>query len=182
MQARDTTVEESTDGEQVDLEELMTTPLDIFLSDVSPEPETRQSSTEPPAVPVSSAEIPPLTLAQQLRAASLQAAQLETCILRCQHTMSIAELNIWSLKTENGILSDKLTELELDMGLQTFDLSVHKELYKYQETTRQSLSDQLAFVTSELLSTREKLAEAQTTVKDLQAQVRAYQINDQDWQ
>ena len=96
--------------------------------------------------------------------------------------MSIAELNIWSLKTENGILSDKLTELELDMGLQAFDLSVHKELYRYQETTRQSLSDQLAFVTSELLSTREKLAEAQTTVKDLQAQVRVYQINDQDWQ
>ena len=182
MQARDTTVEESTDGEQVDLEELMTTPLDIFLSDASPEPEIRQSSTEPPAVPVSSAEIPPLTLAQQLRAASLQAAQLETCILRCQHTMYIAELNIWSLKPENEILSDKLTELELDMGLQTFDLFVHKELYKYQEITRQSLSDQLAFVTSELLSTREKLAEAQTTVKDLQAQVRVYQINDQDWQ
>ena len=58
MQARDTTVEESTDGEQVDLEELMTTPLDIFLSDASSEPEIRQSSTEPPAVPVSSAEIP----------------------------------------------------------------------------------------------------------------------------
>ena len=73
--------------------------------------------------------------------------------------MSVAELNIWSLNTENGILSDKLTELELDMGLQTFDLSVHKELYKYQEITRQSLSDQLAFVTSELLSAREKLAD-----------------------
>ena len=96
--------------------------------------------------------------------------------------MSIAELNIWSLKTENGFLSDKLAELELDMGLQTFDLCIHKELYKYQETTRQSLSGQLVFVTSELLSSRERLAEAQTTVKELQAQVRAYQINDQDWQ
>ena len=70
MQARDTTVEESTDGEQVDLEELITTPLDIFLSDVSPEPEIRQSATEPPAAPVSPAEHPLLTLAQQLRAAS----------------------------------------------------------------------------------------------------------------
>ena len=182
MQARDSTVEESTDGEQVDLEELIITPLDIFLSDVSPEPETRQSSAEPPAAPVSSAEIPPLTLAQQLRAASLQAAQLEAFILKCQQTMSVAELNIWSLNTENGFLSDKLSELELDMSLQTFDLYIHKELYKYQETTRQSLSGQLAFVTSELLSSREKLAEAQTTVKELQAQVRAYQINDQDWQ
>ena len=99
MQARDTTVEESTDGEQVDLEELITTPLDIFLSDVSPESEIRQSATEPTAAPVSPAEQPPLTLAQQLRAASLQAAQLEAFILRCQHSMSVAELNIWSLNT-----------------------------------------------------------------------------------
>ena len=87
-------IEEHADGEQVELD-LINLPPDIFLSDSSQESEIRQEPAEtPPAEPVSSAETPPLTLAQQLRTASLQAAQLEAVIIRSQNRMSVAELNI----------------------------------------------------------------------------------------
>lgn len=181
MQDRLDMIEEQADGEQVELD-LINLPPDIFLSDSSQESEIRQDAAEtPPAEPVSSAETPPLTLAQQLRAASLQAALLEAVILRSQNRMSVAELNIWILNNEKGRLSDKLAELELDMSLQTFDLYIHKELSEYQEITRQSLTDQLRFVTAELSSTLSKLNEAQNTVIKLLAQVSAYQVHDQEW-
>ena len=78
-------------------------------------------------------------------------------------------------------MSDKLAELELELSLQTFDLYIHKELSEYQEITKQRLTDQLRFVTTELFSTLSKLNEAQNTVIKLLAQVSAYQVHDQEW-
>ena len=75
-------IEELADGEQVDLE-LITFSPGMFLSGSSPDSETRQNAAEsPPAEPASFSGTPPLTLAQQLRAANLQAAQLESLLIK----------------------------------------------------------------------------------------------------
>lgn len=148
-------------------------PMEIFHSDSSVVSERGDSLAEPLTLAErpSSAETPPLTLAQQLRAAAKQAAQLEALFVKCKSKMTNVELSIWTTNHEKNLLSNKLTELQWEMGLQTFDLLLYKELVQFQETSRKSLSEQLTHTTSELLQTLTRLNLAQNTVNELQAQV-----------
>lgn len=149
------------------------TPVEVFISDSSSEPDPEPAPDPDTAAVelVSSVEPIPLTLAQQLRAATIQATQLEAFFVTYNAKLSLSEHTTWMLQMDKGLLSDKLSELEFEMSLQAFDLSIQKGLVQFHESSRRNLLEQLTNTTEELLTTLEKLNVAHIMINDLQTHI-----------
>ena len=139
------------------------TPDSEFMPEGAPELVMLEPAN--PAVPIQ------LTLARQLRAATIQATQLEALTRSRQSTISLQNLTGLDVHANSNQLSSKLAELEFEISLQTFDLFAHRGLLKYHEEAKRDLLGQITKVSNELITALINLDLAQITIDDLQAQL-----------
>lgn len=75
-------------------------------------------------------------------------------------------------------LNGKIIDILQELGMQSFDIMLQKEILKYQESALNEMTIQLNFVTEKLQSTLLKLSDIQKINKEIMIELKQYKKND----